>query len=51
MSSLIHIDNAASKAKSGRKLKTMLLFPAGMGAYGSVPGVAESHGRATGKRA
>ena len=27
MSSLIHIDNAAPKTKSGRKLKTMLLFP------------------------
>ena len=26
-SSFIHIDNAASGAKSGRKLKTMLLFP------------------------
>ena len=26
-SSLIHIDNAASPAKSTRKLKTMLLFP------------------------
>ena len=26
-SSLIHVDNASSKTKSGRKLKTMLLFP------------------------